>query len=313
MIYSYSRLKKYEDCPSAFFRKYVLGLSEIPGEAAILGKATHRAIELRLLGNSLRNSVDLALSEAEMPVNRDDIIKFITHPKVENMRKNSLKKVEYHFELPLEKNNPSSPIIQGYIDLWWEDFLEVSLLDWKTNRKKYSPRANHQLGLYAWALNQITGNKHINAALVFLRYNTMNCCEIKDYSLNDMEEARNWALSLANKIEASLKEFFAKSHKIETPFFSNNDADTPTDAAVGMGTNVGFSPNKDVGASYCHGDIPSLNPGFFSNNNKDAPLQEFSPVKYLSDLSNPYHQEIFPATPGSHCNHCSYAILCQNE
>jgi len=221
LIYSYSRLKKYDECPAQFYRRYILELPEILSEASALGKAVHKAIELRLKGYTLDESVGMALSEAELPVNRDEVIAFVTHPEVENMCRNNLRQVEYHFDLPLEKDNPASPIIQGYIDLCWEDFLEVNLLDWKTSRKKYSPTANHQLGLYAWALSQITGSKHINSSLVFLRYGAVNCYEVADYGFDDMEGARNWALYLANKIEADLEKLYAEKYLSDLSNLSN--------------------------------------------------------------------------------------------
>jgi len=146
-------------------------------------------------GESINVAVDTALSTAELPVDRNEVLKLASHPEVKNMQINSLKQIEYHFELPLDGplngpiNEIKSPIIQGYIDLWWEDFLEDTVLDWKTNRKKYTPKANHQLGLYAWALNQITGKERITASLVFLRYGQTNCYEIEQYGLEDMEEA----------------------------------------------------------------------------------------------------------------------------
>jgi len=243
LIYSYSRLKKYDECPAQFYCRYILELPETPSEAAVLGKAVHKAIELRLKGYTLDESVNMALSEAELPVNRAEVIALTTHPEVENMCKNNLWQVEYHFELPLQKDSPASPIIQGYIDLWWEDFLEVNLLDWKTNRIKHPPQANRQLGLYAWALNQLTGQNHINASLVFLRCGATNCYETKDYGSNDIEEARNWALNLANNIETALKKIHYE--------------------------------------------------------------------KYISDLY-PIINNNFPATPGGHCKHCSYAVQCQD-
>jgi len=237
IIYSYSRLKKYEECPAAFYRKYVQELPEVPSEVAVLGKAVHKAIQHRLNGVDVKSAVYKAITKAEAPVSYDEVFKFVSHPEVENMLKNNIKKVEHHFQLPLD--GPNSPVIQGYIDLWWEDFLEVTLLDWKTHRKKYTPKSNHQLGLYAWALSQITGKKQIKGCLVFLRYGQTNCYEIVDYDHNDMEAARSWALNLANKIEAAFKKLFT--------------------------------------------------------------------IKHLSYLY------VFPANPGTHCEHCSYAALCRDE
>lgn len=237
MIYSFSRLKCYEQCPAAFYKKYVLGLPEQPSEAMILGKATHKAIEHYLNGDDIKSTVYKAITDKLTPIKYEDVLKLAGHPEVENMRSNQLKKVEQHFQLPLDDQN--SPVIQGYIDLWWEGFLEITLVDWKTHHKKYQPKDNHQLGLYAWALSQITGKNLIRGCLVFLRYGQTNCYEIAEYDQNDMEGARLWALTLANMIEAGL-------NKILT-------------------------------------------------------------LKHLS------HHSVFPANPGTHCEHCSYANICRDE
>jgi CRISPR/Cas system-associated exonuclease Cas4 (RecB family) len=49
-IFSFSRLNLYETCPRRFYLKYVEGMEEPPTEAAELGKAVHRYIELVLHG-----------------------------------------------------------------------------------------------------------------------------------------------------------------------------------------------------------------------------------------------------------------------
>ena len=67
MIYSYSRLKRYADCPAAFQYKYLYEMAEAPTEPLILGKTIHTAIQLYLSGADIQTAVDSAiLQEAEM-------------------------------------------------------------------------------------------------------------------------------------------------------------------------------------------------------------------------------------------------------
>ena len=44
-VFSYSRLKRYSECPQSFLFKYVLEMAEPVGEPLALGKAVHTAIE----------------------------------------------------------------------------------------------------------------------------------------------------------------------------------------------------------------------------------------------------------------------------
>lgn len=60
---------------------------------------------------------------------------------------------------------------------------------------------NHQMGLYAWALNKLKGYHLIEGSLYFLRYKK----ESKHlFNQVDIEKARTWAETLANEIESKL-------------------------------------------------------------------------------------------------------------
>ncbi|MGB9804544.1 RecB family exonuclease, partial [Desulfofundulus sp.] len=155
MIFSYSRLAKYKECPWAFYKKYILELPEEPTEAQEQGKAVHRVIQEVLTDSSatLADAAVRACAEAVLPLDPETVMELAKHPAVEQVRELALVggHVEEHFELPLD--GPGSPVLQGYIDLWWEDPAGATLIDWKTNRATYNPRDNHQLGLYAWSIN----------------------------------------------------------------------------------------------------------------------------------------------------------------
>lgn len=204
MIYSFSRLKKYQSCPAAFYKKYVLEIPETPSMPAVLGKAVHSALQHLYSGSTLKAAVETALAAAELPVKRDEIIRLSSHPYVSSLIPMKEKNVEHHFEHFLD--GAGSPILQGYMDFWWQDQYGINLIDWKTNRVKFSPLKNHQLGLYAWYLQELTGCKRIHGILVFLRFAEANCQETVEYEQADIEAARTWALNLASEIDSKLAE-----------------------------------------------------------------------------------------------------------
>ncbi len=203
MIYSYSRLKRYSDCPASFQYKYLYEMVEEPTEPLILGKTVHAAIQLYLNGADLQTAVDSAiLQEAEIPVDRGEVIRMVQHPIVTGI---SGGQVEQRLAIPLDGEGLIQ--FQGYID-WYRELPDrtVQLIDWKTNRSKYDPTENHQLGLYSWYLSQTTGATEIDAELVFLRYPYADACQAHTYTTKEMEEARIWALTLAEEIDEKVAE-----------------------------------------------------------------------------------------------------------
>ena len=203
MIYSYSRLKRYADCPASFQYKYLYEMVEVPTEPLILGKTVHTAIQLYLSGADIQTAVDSAiLQEAELPIDREEVIRMVQHPMVMGI---SGGEVEERLTIPLD--NEGVIKFQGYID-WYKELPDgtVQLIDWKTNRSKYDPTDNHQLGLYSWYLSQNTGATEINAELVFLRYPYADSHQAHIYTKDEMEEARKWALQIAEEINDKVAE-----------------------------------------------------------------------------------------------------------
>lgn len=203
MIYSYSRLKRYADCPASFQYKYLYEMPELPTESLVLGKTVHTAIQLYLTGTELQNAVDQAiLQEAEQAVDREEVLRLVEHPMVKGIQSGQ---VEERFLIPLDSEGLIQ--LQGYID-WYEQLPSgaIKLIDWKSNRQKYAPTDNHQLGLYSWYLSQVTGAAEIDAELVFLRYPYADSRQSYTYTSAEMEEARRWALALATEIEDKVAE-----------------------------------------------------------------------------------------------------------
>jgi len=199
VIFSFSRLQLYSHCPAAFYYKYLLDLPEPPSEPLVLGKAVHSAIQRYLGGDNMETAVHSSVDDAELPLDLEEVRSLASHPAVMSVMGGT---VEDHFCLPLD--NGGNVLLQGYIDWWKDDASGIHILDWKTNRSPYLPRDNQQLGLYAWALGQLTGADEVHGELVFLRYSYSAMRYNHTYALQDMSKAREWALGLALDIEGKL-------------------------------------------------------------------------------------------------------------
>jgi CRISPR/Cas system-associated exonuclease Cas4 (RecB family) len=213
MTYSFSRLKKYFECPASFQYKYLFDMPEVITEPLVLGKTVHAAIQAYLNGTDMALAIDSAMLEAELPIERHEVEKLSNHPDVISTIGGG--HIEDHFTVPLDEYGTIQ--FQGFID-WWNTKSDgsIHLVDWKTNRIKYSPQENHQLGLYAWYLSQVTSAKEINAELAFLRYQS---AERHTYTIQEMEESRQWALNMAEEIEDKVAEWNLMSEMPEDSLF----------------------------------------------------------------------------------------------
>lgn len=191
MIFSFSRLDLYEKCPYRWYQKYILNRDEVTKPLA-LGKAVHKAIELRIGGTEYEDCIMGGFIEADFhpEVTRVEIETLMNRAPLVNGE------VELHFELPLAAYS-SAPRIQGYIDLIQQNHF----IDWKTNWQPYKANDTMQLRLYAWALMQLKGWETIKGSLYFLRYRRT---ESYVYTLSEADQARSWALDLAKEINKKL-------------------------------------------------------------------------------------------------------------
>lgn len=200
-VFSFSRLTKYETCPAAFYQVYYLGAETALSEPLVFGKSAHAVIETAMKLQNTSEEFFAAVCEAmagvaPVPIDPKELFE-LTCQKIVLNKFSPQNNIESHFVVPLDPDDPFSPSIQGYIDLWADMGDYVQLVDWKTNRKTYNPVDTYQLGLYAWHLHNLTG-KPVRGRLVFLR--TREEPEY-EYSGEDMEEAREWALNLATEIQ----------------------------------------------------------------------------------------------------------------
>ncbi|MDP4087445.1 MAG: PD-(D/E)XK nuclease family protein [Bacillota bacterium] len=203
MIYSYSRLSLYEECPYHFYKRYVEKREEPITEPLALGSAVHKAIELILKGMEKEEALFTAEMDSPLPLNSLELRTLVEKAPI--LQGEGLKEgveIEKYFNLPLS-SNPNAPHIQGFIDLFQLIFGTIEFTDWKTNRVKYKPTETKQLPLYAWALSKIYKIKEITGTLHFLRF-FKNARERMTFSEEDMENARKWAETTANEIENKL-------------------------------------------------------------------------------------------------------------
>jgi len=205
-VFSYSRLSLYELCPYRFCLKYVLGKPEPVTKALALGKAVHKAIELRSEGTPEDEAVVAGWIEADChpEVHRDEIVGLLRNAPI-------LKgEAEVHFELPLAYGTDIK--LQGYIDLMGEN----GFIDWKTNWRTYGPMDTMQLPLYAWAYMQLRGVREATGILYFLRYKTPMSYR---FTLHEAEAARRRACELANEIDTKVScvELFPDMLRTEFP------------------------------------------------------------------------------------------------
>lgn len=204
MVYSFSRITLFSECRYAWYLKYIQNIQEPITQPLELGKAVHEAIELLLTGKckSVDEACSVSIQKSKLPleftevkilVNRDEVIKLIGKVNPEH--------VESHFQLRLDPEDEFSPEIQGYRDYIKIPGPVTQIWDWKTNRISYEPEHTNQLALYAWAESEISGVEEVIGKLIFLRKRSEQREKMALYDKKDMEEARKWALDIAQEIE----------------------------------------------------------------------------------------------------------------
>ena len=192
MIFSFSRLSIYENCPNRFYKKYIQGYEEPTTYPLALGKGVHKAIEDKIKGINHSEAVLNGMIEADFhpEVTLEELTDLVSRAPIQE----NIGETEIHFQLPLS-DEISAPIIQGYIDLVSTDGRRI--VDWKTNRVRYGVRDNHQVGLYAWAVGQLKSQSTVEGNLFFLRFKR----ESKHvFNQVEMERSRQWALDVADEI-----------------------------------------------------------------------------------------------------------------
>lgn len=192
--FSFSRLSLYETCPYRFYKKYVEGYEEPLTYPLALGSGVHKAIEEKMNGATHDEAITSGIVEAEFhpEVTRKELSILTYNAPIHQITGET----EIYFKRPLS-NEEDAPLIQGFIDVVGNNYI----VDWKSNRTMYNVRKNHQIGLYAWAMNQIRGMKEVYGRLYFLRFRQESNFL---YTAKEMEESRLWAYNLAKEIQGNL-------------------------------------------------------------------------------------------------------------
>ncbi|WP_040980444.1 MULTISPECIES: PD-(D/E)XK nuclease family protein [Oceanobacillus] len=195
MIFSFSRLNLYDQCPYRFFQKYVLGKEEPMTQPLALGKAVHKAIDNKIKGIPHDQAVTNGFVEADFyhEIHYDDISDLVGRAPITV----GMGETETYFKLPLSSHE-NAPMLQGYIDVVQP---KGSIVDWKTNRIPYDVRESYQVPLYTWAISQIKNIKAVRGSYYFLRFRRESNYLFTE---KEMEEARLWALNVANEINEKL-------------------------------------------------------------------------------------------------------------
>ena len=209
MIFSFSRLSLYEQCPYRFFNKYILGKKEPVTQPLALGKAVHKAIEDKINGVNHEQAILNGYIEAEFheELEYEEISDLVYKAPIQKR----MGETEVYFKLPLSSKG-RTPIIQGYIDVFQPN---GTLIDWKTNRVPYNVLDSKQIALYCWAISQIKNMEKVEGNYYFLRFRKKSSFV---FNQRDMDQARKWALDLAIEINEKLDLYFLFPNKYRELF-----------------------------------------------------------------------------------------------
>lgn len=215
VIYSFTRLSMFEQCPRQFYHRYILQNALLESKPLLIGKAIHKAIEVFISQPSL--TLEQAIYEGLKEV---QFTKDVTYEELEQLFMKSWERIIHYREK--KTYEPSSVIVehhfqvnigiskdiqfQGYIDIL-DDMQDgrVAVVDWKSGWKFFQLTDSKQLLLYAWVVKQITEGmfNDVVGEYVFLRFNKGHHFG-KVISNDAMEDARLWAVDIALTIEENM-------------------------------------------------------------------------------------------------------------
>jgi len=210
--FSYSRLRRYEDCPRSYYLHYVKDLRDEPTEPLLFGTLIHAALErvygwivaeeyagpfphpqlYRFYQQEFERS---ALTGAALfDEGRDMLAQYVSrHTEVDHL---AILGVEQEFRIPFGRLQ-----LHGFIDrVDRVDAETVRIVDYKTNRLLFSKdEVEHdlQLSLYALVAGQLyPWAKKVQLAFEMLRHDLVLAAERTDERL---ASARAYALALAER------------------------------------------------------------------------------------------------------------------
>lgn len=165
---SVSSLQKFERCPYAWYKHYILEEKEPETEAMRFGKLVHLLIEEQVAGldDGKKEEKRKLLSLLEGRENEAFTLADAGVRKIKDLKPQKIE-IEKYFELSLP--DVSVPLI-GYIDaVLYTGDGKVILLDWKTGYTA-SPPDSPQLAVYGYALSdtELIPTEDIKAYYIYL-------------------------------------------------------------------------------------------------------------------------------------------------
>lgn len=210
--FSYSRLRRYEDCPRSYYLHYVRDLPEEPAAPLLFGSLVHAALE-RVYGWVVAEEYAGPFPHPQLyrfyqeeferstitgadifDEGRDILARYVAdHPDVDHL---AILGVEQEFRIPFGRFE-----LHGFIDrVDRVDAETVRIIDYKTNRLLFSrDEVAHdlQLSLYAIVARHLyPWAKRILLAFEMLRHELVLATERTD---DQLATARAYALALAER------------------------------------------------------------------------------------------------------------------
>lgn len=218
MLYRYSHIAKYAQCPHQYFRDVILG-EEKTSEEMALGTAVHRAVqEIVEKGTPVENAVSQAIKDTldteGISVKLEDVLwmtkralKYLVldqgeaYDLLDNPPMYNVVHVEKIVNAKLNDSDPFSPVVKGTVDLICRlfDKNEYAIWDWKSGRTISDPM---QLKVYSLICRKLGFNIR-TAGFAYLRKKEKEWFEVTGPILNEAEE---WLKDNVAKMDAAAEE-----------------------------------------------------------------------------------------------------------
>jgi CRISPR/Cas system-associated exonuclease Cas4 (RecB family) len=198
MIYSYSTIKLYEQCPRKFKFSKIDRLPDSSGEAANRGKLIHAEIETLLKGGLPMFSDEIAYLE-------DKLTRWVKLKAASEMT------IAIDHDWKLVAYSDPTAMFRGVIDLYLEDGPEATIIDFKTGKHRdYSD----QVSVYAAVV--MACKPHIEYVKTSIEF--IDLAKTDNYKLITRSDLRVLQLELKNRIQALEKD---KIHAANPSYLCN--------------------------------------------------------------------------------------------
>ena len=186
MIYSYSSVKMYEQCPRKFKFSKIDKLADSSGEAANRGKLIHAEIEALLNGG-------LPVFSDEVFYLEDKLSKWI------NLKAASEMSIAVDDNFNAVMYSDPTAKFRGVIDLYYEQGLEATIIDFKTGKHRdYSD----QVTVYAAMV--MSCKPHIDYVKTAIEF--IDLAKTDEYKLITRSDLPMLQLQLKNRLKAVEKD-----------------------------------------------------------------------------------------------------------